>query len=134
MNKTSYFLALAIGASLSAPVVHAQDSRSGPSAEAEKTFFDFQVDQVVRVKSNRAPVYPEHLRAAAIDGTVLVQFIVDERGVAQMETFKVIKSTDADLTSSVRRAVSATTYFPAEVRGQKVRQLVQAPFIFASRK
>jgi periplasmic protein TonB len=104
------------------------------SADAEQTFFDFQVDQPVKVKFARPPVYPDRLRGANVEGQVLVQFVVDERGLAQMSTFKVLKSTDNELTTSVMRAVSATTFYPAETQGRKVRQLVQQPFRFAPNK
>ena len=100
------------------------------TTDAEQTYFDFQVDQAVRIKAARTPVYPDKLRANKVEGTVLVQFVVDERGNAQMNTFKVLKSTDNELTASVMRAVSATSYFPAEFQGRKVKQLVQAPYKF----
>jgi TonB family protein len=102
--------------------------------DVEQTFFDFQVDQTVRIKAARTPVYPDKLRANKIEGQVLVQFVVDERGVAQMNTFKVLKSTDNELTASVMRAVSATSYFPAEIQGRKVKQVVQAPYRFNATK
>ena len=71
------------------------------------------------------------MRGANIEGQVLVQFVVDERGMAQMSTFKVLKSTDNELTTSVQRAVSSMTFYPAETQGRKVKQLVQQPFRFA---
>ncbi len=112
----------------------AQDAQTGASSNSsEQTFFDFQVDQAVKVKSSRPPLFPERLRNTNFDGTVIVQFVVDESGSAQMNTFKVVKSTDNDLTESVRRAVSGSSYFPAEFHGRKVKQLVQQPFKFAPR-
>ena len=104
------------------------------TADAEQTYFDFQVEQQVKPRSVRTPVYPERLRSAGVEGQVLVQFVVDESGNAQMSTFKVLKSTDNELTDSVRRAVSGSSYLPAEVRGKKVKQLVQQPFVFAARR
>jgi protein TonB len=67
-----------------------------------------------------------------VEGQVLVQFIVDERGRPDMASFKVIKSSDAAMTESVRKAVSEMFFFPAEAGGQKVKQLVQVPFNFAA--
>jgi outer membrane biosynthesis protein TonB len=63
-----------------------------------------------------------------------VQFVVDENGEAQMSTFKVIKSSDPAFTEAVKRSVSASTFFPAEVEGRKVRQLVQLPYKFSYRR
>ena len=128
MNKAI----LVISAALIAAV--APSRAAAQSAESEQTYFDFQVEQPVKVKTSRPPVYPERLRSANIEGQVLVQYVVDESGVAQMSTFKVLKSTDTELSESVRRAVSATTFTPAEVRGHKVKQLVQQPFVFASHR
>jgi len=98
--------------------------------DADQTYFDFQVDQSVKIKIVRAPAYPEHLRASNIDGQVLVQFVVDERGVAEMSTFNVIKTTNSDFADAVRRATSNTAYVPAEFHGRRVKQLVQQPFTF----
>jgi protein TonB len=134
MNRTIAGLVLVFAVLLSPAIAHAQDARSASSTDAEQTFFDFQVDQPVKVKWSRPPVYPERLRGANVEGQVLVQFVVDERGIAQMNTFKVLKSTDNELTTSVMRAVSAMTFYPAETQGRKVRQLVQQPFRFAPNK
>lgn len=128
MNRTTYCIALLLAGIV--PAARAQDVRNVSATPAEQTFFDYQVEQAVRIKVARPPVYPERLRAANVDGSVLVQFVVDERGNAVMNTFKVVKSTDAELTTAVRQAVSASVYFPAEIRGQKVKQLVQQPFTF----
>ncbi|CAN5867240.1 hypothetical protein BH11GEM2_BH11GEM2_23120 [soil metagenome] len=84
----------------------------------------------MKIRVNRAPAYPEHLRNANIDGQVLVQFVVDDRGNAEMNTFKVIKATNNDFADAVRRAISNTAYSPAEIRGRRVKQLVQQPFTF----
>lgn len=129
--KPIVFLVLIAFFTFSPSVAFAQDPRTG--TDAEQTFFDFQVEQAARVKNAQKPSYPERLRSANVEGQVLVQFVVDERGIPVMSTFKVLKSTHADLTESVRSAVTTTSFHAAEVRGQRVRQLVQQPFIFAVR-
>jgi len=101
------------------------------SAGSDQTYLDFQVEEVVRIKDAVAPQYPGQLRAAGVDGQVLVQFVVDERGRAQMGTFKVLKSSANAFSESVKRAISETTFHPAEIQGRKVKQLVQQPFKFA---
>ena len=126
------FASVIVVALVLAPAARAQSAAT--SNAAEQTFFDFQVDQTVRVKTVHAPVYPDRLRAANVDGQVLVQFVVDEHGMAQMNTFKVLKSTDNELTESVKRAISETSYFPAETGGRKVKQLVQQPFKFSTHR
>ncbi len=132
MRPVIYSLAIVLFVSL--PPTAARAQSAAPSSATEQTFFDFQVEQAVRVKTVRTPVYPDRLRAANVDGQVLVQFVVDEHGMAQMSTFKVLKSTDNELTESVKRAISETAFFPAETGGRKVKQLVQQPFTFAITK
>ena len=114
-------------------VAASAQSTSSSSADADQTFFDFQVDQVVRVRVKQAPSYPERLRSANIDGQVLVQFVDDERGTAEMNTFKVIKATNPEFADAVHCAISNTSYSPAVVHGRHVKQLVQQPFTFSAR-
>lgn len=130
---SKYFLTtlLLIGASLTPATAMAQDSKA---SESEQTFLDFQVEKAVRVKTQKAPEYPDLLRLAHVEGTVLVQFVVDETGTPQMNTFKVLRSSDGAFSESVRRAVSTSAFYPAEIKGKKVKQLVQQPYTFASNK
>ena len=128
MSKYVLSLALVFAAVLQPSVARAQDSKP---AESEQTFLEFQVEQTVRIKNAIAPVYPERFRASHIEGTVLVQFIVDESGSAQMESFKVLRSTATEFTESVKKAVNAMSFYPAEIKGKKVKQLVQQPYKFA---
>lgn len=118
---------------LAAPVAQAQATTTVASANLNQTYLDFQVDQVVQIKNKVAPAYPAHLRNARVPGEVVAQFVVDERGNAIMNTFKAIKSTNTALTETVREAVADMTFEPAQVGGQKVKQLVQLPFKFTPR-
>jgi protein TonB len=125
-------VALVLAASLAPVVSHAQkgpDDQSGASSR-EQTYLDFEVERAAKPKTTRRPAYPDNLRAARVEGSVLVQFVVDQRGRPEMASFKVIKSSHAALTQSVKSAVSEMTFFPAEFGGQKVKQLVQLPFTF----
>jgi protein TonB len=120
---------------LALPVAaHAQQQVASSAMSTEQTYLAFQVDRTVSIKTPVRPQYPEALRAGGVEGEVLVQFIVDENGNAQMSTFKVLKSTDNAFTEAVKLAVSSTRYTPAELSGHKVKQLVQQPFKFAPSK
>ena len=130
MTRILRAIAFIFAVSLHSVAASAQSSSSPTDDAADQTYFDFQVDQAVKVRVSRAPAYPEHLRAAHVDGQVLVQFVVDERGAADMNTFKVVRTTNPDFSEAVRRAISNTAYSPAEIRGRRVKQLVQQPFIF----
>ena len=132
MSKIISGLALVVAASLVPMSAHAQKSQNDAPSSREQTFLDFQVEQPAKLKSGPVPRYPDRLRMTGVEGSVLVQFIVDERGRPDMSSFKVIKSSDAALTESVRQAVMAMSFFPAEAGGQKVKQLVQVPFNFTA--
>jgi TonB family protein len=64
-------------------------------------------------------------------GEVVVQFVVDTTGRPDMRTLKVLQSSDDLFSESVRRALLRYRFFPAEIAGRKVRQLVKMPFIFS---
>lgn len=93
--------------------------------------FDFQTDNHASIKpDNVAPKYPDELRATKVNGDVLVQFIVNRDGTADMSSLKVLKSDHPAFTQSVREALAEMKFEPARVKGQAVRQLMQSPFSF----
>ena len=79
----------------------------------------------------QGPQYPDMLRTAGIEGTVLAQFVVDTTGRAEMSTFKVLKSDNDLFSNAVKNALQRMRFLPAEVGGRKVKQLVQQPFQFS---
>jgi protein TonB len=104
-------------------------------ANSNETFFDFQVEkQVAAYPGNTAPRYPDMLRSANVEGEVLAQFTVDTTGRAEMATFRVLKSTHDLFTNAVKAQLPNMKFYPAEVGGKKVKQLVQMPFQFSLTK
>jgi protein TonB len=98
---------------------------------SDQPYFEFQVEkQVAPYPGNTAPRYPDMLRSANVEGEVLAQFVVDTTGRAEMSTFKVIKSTHDLFTNAVKSALPNMKFYPAEVGGKHVKQLVQMPFQF----
>jgi protein TonB len=96
-----------------------------------QTYFEFQVEkQVSPFPGNPPPRYPDMLRSANVEGEVLAQFVVDTTGRADRREFKVLKSTHDLFTNAVRSALPNMKFYPAEVGGRKVKQLVQMPFQF----
>lgn len=101
----------------------------------EQTYFEFQVEKPVRQASgSAAPRYPPELKAAGVEGEVLAQFVVDTMGTPVLTTFRVLKSSHGEFTESIKAALPGMKFVPAELRGRKVRQLVQQPFVFAIQK
>lgn len=104
-------------------------------ATGERTYFEFQVEKPVRqAPGSAAPRYPPELKAAGVEGEVLAQFVVDTLGAPALTTFRVLRSSHGEFTESVKAALPGMKFVPAEVRGGKVRQLVQQPFVFAIQK
>ncbi|MEO5568499.1 MAG: TonB family protein [Gemmatimonadaceae bacterium] len=99
---------------------------------SDQPLFDFQVEKPAAANpSNQPPTYPNQLRAANIEGQVVAKFVVDTTGRADMRTFEIIKSDHDAFTAAVRNSLPGMRFFPAEVGGRKVKQLVQMPFMFS---
>jgi TonB family protein len=113
------------------PVVASSGAPDRQQFDNGGTYFEFQVDKpAVAYPDNPAPRYPELLRTAGVEGTVLAQFVVDTAGHPMLDTFKVLRSAHDLFTQSVRDALATMRFSPAEIGGRKVRQLVQMPFPF----
>ena len=108
---------------------------TAPPINTDQPYFEFQVEKTVStVQNGVAPRYPEMLKSANIEGEVLAQFIVDADGRYEQGSFKVLKSSHDLFTAAVRNALPNMRFYPAEVGGRKVKQLVQQPFTFALTK
>jgi protein TonB len=101
----------------------------------DQPYFEFQVEkQVSTAPGSPQPRYPDMLKSANVEGEVLAQFVVDTTGRAEMSTFKVLKSSHELFTQSVRNVLGNMRFYPAEIGGRKVKQMVQQPFTFALTK
>ncbi|MBM3885308.1 MAG: TonB family protein [Gemmatimonadetes bacterium] len=99
---------------------------------ADQAYFDFQVEKpVAPIPGSGAPRYPDILRSAGVEGEVLAQFVVDTLGRVDISSYKVIRTSHELFATSLRAALPAMRFMPAEVGGRKVKQLVQQPFVFA---
>ena len=106
-----------------------------PQPVNDQPYFEFQVEkQVAPMPNNAGPRYPDMLRSANVEGEVLAQFVVDTSGRAEMNTFKVLKSSHDLFTNAVKAALANMKFYPAEVGGRHVKQLVQMPFQFTLNK
>jgi protein TonB len=96
-----------------------------------------QVYEVVQVErqaalgdGNSPPPYPSALHSAGIEGSVLLSFVVDTSGHADMATVKVLKSTHPFFTTAVLDHLPRMKFIPAGIGGHAVKQLVQQSFVF----
>ena len=75
--------------------------------------------------------YPAELRRLGVEGSVVVEFVVDTSGRVQEETIRVISSTHKEFEKSAHRALRASRFRSGRLRGQRVRVLVQQRLDFA---
>lgn len=74
--------------------------------------------------------FPEDLAERGFEGSVVVRFVVDTTGRADMATFRIVRSTDDAFSRAVRESVRSARFRPASSRGRKVPQLVTRTFNF----
>ena len=104
----------------------------GGVANTNQTYFEFQVEKPAEALSdNPKPKYPSVLESSGIAGEVQAQFVVLSSGKADMDTFKVLKSTNELFTQSVKNVLPRMRFSPAMIGGKPVNQLVQQAYQFA---
>ena len=103
-----------------------------PNVDPGQPYFEFQVEkQAQQIPGTGNLRYPGLLRSANVGGEVLAQFVVDASGQYEPGSFKVLKSSHDLFTQAVKTAIPNMSFYPAEIGGKKVRQLVQQPFTFS---
>ncbi|HEX7978650.1 MAG TPA: energy transducer TonB [Gemmatimonadaceae bacterium] len=88
------------------------------------------VEKPPRVLRSENPRFPDALRARGLGGRIVVQFVVDTLGRAEMNDFKVVDATDALLADAVRAVLPRFRFTAGEAGGRKVRTMVALPFDF----
>jgi TonB family protein len=126
-------VALATAFTIPAPrsALAARVARIATAPRVDTVFFEYQVDSVAAIVSAAPARYPDALRAAKTEGEVLVQFVVGLDSLAEMGSFKVLKSDHGAFTDAVREALPRYRFAPARRGGKPVKQLVQMPFVFS---
>ena len=104
----------------------------GGIANTNQTYFEFQVEKPAEMLSESPkPKYPSVLESSGIAGEVQAQFVVKNDGKADMDSFKVLKSTNELFTQAVKNVLPRMRFSPAMIGGKPVNQLVQQSFQFA---
>ena len=99
----------------------------GPGSPLDEHF----VDRAPRVVGRAPePRYPAALRDAGVEGRVVVQFVVDTLGRAELDELQVVASAHAQFVEAVRVALARYRFTVGEAGGRKVRTRVQIPFDF----
>jgi protein TonB len=104
----------------------------GGIATTNQTYFEFQVEKPAEMLAESPkPKYPSVLESSGIAGEVQAQFVVSSAGKADMDSFKVLKSTNELFTQAVKNVLPRMKFSPAMIGGKPVNQLVQQSFQFA---
>jgi periplasmic protein TonB len=104
----------------------------GTGPVTNQTYFEFQVEKPAEMlQDSPKPKYPSVLESSGIAGEVQAQFVVASTGKADMESFKVLKSTNELFTQAVKNVLPRMRFSPAMIGGKPVNQLVQQSFQFA---
>src|ERR1051326_923477 len=81
----------------------------------------------------RSPEYPADLAQRGLGGGVIAQYVIDEKGCADLETLEFLLSDDARLSRAVLEALKTARFHPAAAHGTPVRFLVRQSFHFRTR-
>jgi TonB family protein len=97
----------------------------------------FSVD-VVQEKPERLagplPVYPPLLQQAGIEGTVMVQAIIDTMGRVELGSIKITQTANPGFNESAKTSVLKSLFRPARVYGKAVRVLIQIPIAYTIKR
>jgi TonB family protein len=75
----------------------------------------------------RERLYPRLLQDAGIGGTVVAQFVIEPNGTVDMGSFKILESSNAELSAATRHAIERFRFIPGQYRGENVRVIIQMP-------
>jgi protein TonB len=80
------------------------------------------------------PRYPELLRAAGIEGRVVVEVVLDTLGRAEPQTLRIATSAHLLFDAEASAVVLGSRYRPGRVAGRPVRVRIRVPVSFALRR
>ena len=76
------------------------------------------------------PFYPPLLQQAGIEGTVMVQAIIDTMGRVETNSVRITQTANPGFNDSAKQAVLKSLFRPARVYGKAVRVLIQIPIAY----
>lgn len=94
-----------------------------------------EVDSAVSVDpSSAAPAYPPALLKLGVEGSVMVRYVVDSMGRADIATLQIVRASRIEFAVAVREALPFMRFTPAKMGSKAVPQLVEQPFNFRIQK
>lgn len=101
--------------------------RSGKNPSAEVINL-IDLDRVPRARLQPAPVYPFEMRKNRVEGTVVVEFLVDRDG--NVYRAAVLSATTPGFEEAALRAVAKWRFEPGYRSGRRVRFRMSVPLVF----
>jgi len=102
----------------------------GGPVDLTQIFVEAVVDEPPERISFPPPEYPRILLEARVEGTVVLEAVIDTTGHAEPPSIKVVSSTNRAFEAPARESMRKALFRPGRVRGQAVRVLVQMPLRF----
>lgn len=90
-------------------------------------------EEHAEVLTGPLPIYPDLLRQAGVQGSVILEAVVDTTGRVLASSISVVSMTNPGFVAPARQALLATLFRPAMVGGRPIRILVRIPYEFAIR-
>jgi TonB family protein len=119
---------------LGTPVIDpggAAHSAGGPVLEpGDSVYRSSLVQDAPELLAAPTPVYPPLLRAAGVQGQVMVSAVVDTLGQAENGSVRIVLSDNPGFDAAALATVRAARFRPARIYGRAVRVLVQVPVVF----
>jgi protein TonB len=88
------------------------------------------VDEPPRMLSHPEPRYPEILRQAGIEGSVVIEAVIDTIGRVEAGSLRVVSAAHPLFASEAEQVVLASRYRPGRMSGRAVRVRVLVPISF----
>jgi TonB family protein len=102
-----------------------------PSSSPTQVFIEAMVDEAPVRVAFPPPEYPRMPLEARIEGTVVLEAIIDTLGHPEPGSIRVITSTHRAFEAAATAAMRRALYQPGRVQGHRVRVLVRQPVRFA---
>jgi TonB family protein len=122
-----------IGTTLSTPMTgsgFAPGPVSTPLLPGDGVYVPSLVQDSPELLSAPTPAYPPLLRAASVQGQVIVTAVVDTLGQAESGSVRIVRSDNPGFDAAALATVRAARFRPARLYGRAVRVLVQLPVVF----
>lgn len=93
-------------------------------------FTDSVLEQLPEVTFAPQPVYPDSLRQANVEGSVVLAAVIDTAGRVERSSIRVVSSTHPAFTQAGADALAGMLFRPGRAQGHPVRVLIQLPITF----